>query len=289
MWPDCLVSLGVSEHAGVSCTGPVSVAGGGCHVLHHHHSHVAAARLAGGVQGEMQEALKAIDMGVAAASTEFKAAAKAGKKVVTMSVTVLSNGGGDAAQKGTARSLSGKSSSSKAIGSSAVAGAKEEVAKGSSGSDVVAGNLLLAKSPLMQRLAQRALENEQAALAEGRMTNRNGLKYGFVPNAIVEEEAHASGNVVQEDDPKVKVELTGSDVAEEESQFSEVAGAFVAAAQQQKAEIGKRAFRTHQNVRKLALLLGEPSESEASTLFSSVVSLADSFDGAFAKIAGSSR
>ncbi len=242
-----------------------------------------------GVQGEMQEALKTIDMGVAAASTEFKAAAKAGKDVVTMSLTVISNGGGDATQKAPARSLSGRTISSKSLGSNGTHGPKAETDKASNGGDVVRGNLLLAKSPLMQRLAQRALENEQAALAEGRMTNRNGLKYGFIPNVIVEEEANASGSGVQEDDPKVKVELTGSDVAEEESRFSEVAGAFVAAAQQQKAEIGKRAFRTHQNVRKLALLLGEPSESEASTLFSSVVSLADSFDGAFAKIAGTAR
>ena len=244
--------------------------------------------MSGGVQGEMQEALKAIDMGVAAASTEFKAAAKAGKDVVTMSLTVISNGGGDATQKSPARSLSERTISSKTLGSTGTHGPKAETVKASNGGDVVGGNLLLAKSPLMQRLAQRALENEQAALAEGRMTNRNGLKYGFVPNVIVEEEANASAGV-QEDDPKVKVELTGSDVAEEESRFSEVAGAFVAAAQQQKAEIGKRAFRTHQNVRKLALLLGEPSESEASTLFSSVVSLADSFDGAFAKIAGTAR
>ena len=233
----------------------------------------------------MQEALKAIDMGVAAASTEHKAAAKAGKSVVTMSVTVLSNGGG-AAIAAPARSLSNKHGSSKVLGAAA-AGTKGEV-QGSSSPTVASGNLLLAKSPLMQRLAQRAIENEQAALAEGRMTNRNGIVYGFVPNAVVEDDAAATASAAQ-DDPKVQVELTSNDVAEEESQFSDVVGAFVAAAQHQKAEIGKRAFRTHQNVRKLALLLGEPSESEASVLFSSVVSLADSFDSAFAKIASSTR
>lgn len=232
----------------------------------------------------MQEALKAIDMGVAAASTEHKAAAKAGKSVVTMSVMVLSNGGGGATAA-PARSLSHKRSSSKVLGAAA-AGVKGEV-HGSS-SPTTSGNLLLAKSPLMQRLAQRAIENEQAALAEGRMTNRNGIVYGFVPNAVIEDDAAATATAAQ-DDPKVQVELTGNDVAEEESQFSDVVGAFVAAAQHQKAEIGKRADRTHQNVRKLALLLGEPSESEASVLFSSVVSLADSFDGAFAKIASSTR
>ena len=245
-------------------------------------------KMVGGAQGEMQEALKAIDMGVAAATTESKAAAKAGKAVVTMALTVISNGGGagDATQKPPARTLSGSRASSKAFGSGTAPGAKGASPKGDSGPAVVGGNLLVAKSPLMQRLAQRALENEQAALAEGRMTNRNGLAYGFVPNVVIEEEERALASSMQEDAPKVKVELTGSDVAEEESQFSTVVGAFVAAAQQQKAEIGKRAFQTHQNVRKLALLLGEPSESEASTLFSSVVSLADSFDGAFAKIAG---
>lgn len=237
------------------------------------------------LQGEMQEALKVIDMGVAAASTEHKAAAKAGKSVVTMSVTVLSNGG-NGAIAAPARSLSQKRSSNKGLGA-AIAGTKGEV-HGSSIPTVASGNLLLAKSPLMQRLAQRAIENEQAALAEGRMTNRNGIAYGFVPNTMVEDDAAAAA-FAAEDDPKVQIELTGNDVAEEESQFSDVVGAFVAAAQHQKAEIGKRAFRTHQNVRKLALLLGEPSESEASVLFSSVVSLADSFDGAFAKIAASTR
>lgn len=235
----------------------------------------------------MQEALKAIDMGVAAAGTEHKAAAKAGKSVVTMTMTVLSNGGGAGATAGPARTLSNKRASSKSLGA-AVAGTKGEAPNGGSNPSVVSGNLLLAKSPLMQRLAQRAIENEQAALAEGRMTNRNGIVYGFVPNAVVEEEAAASADGLQ-DDPKVQIELAGNDVAEEESLFSAVVGAFVAAAQHQKAEIGKRAFRTHQNVRKLALLLGEPLESEASVLFSSVVSLADSFDGAFAKIASSAR
>lgn len=235
------------------------------------------------LQGEMQEALKAIDMGVAAASTEHQAAAKAGKAVVTMSVTVLSNGGVAAP----ARTLSNKRASSKSLGAAA-AGPKGETPNSGSTPTIVSGNLLLAKSPLMQRLAQRAIENEQAALAEGRMTNRNGIVYGFVPNAVVEEEAAASASGAQ-DDPKVQVELTGNDVAEEESQFSDVVGAFVSAAQHQKDEIGKRAFRTHQNVRSLALLLGEPLETEASVLFSSVVSLADSFDGAFAKIASTSR
>lgn len=232
----------------------------------------------------MQEALKAIDMGVAAAGSEHKAAAKAGKSVVTMSMTVLSNGGGAVAAP--VRSLSHNRSSSKTLGAAAAV-AKGEV-HGSSTPTVASGNLLLAKSPLMQRLAQRAIENEQAALAEGRMTNRNGIVYGFVPNAVVEDDAAASVTTGQ-DDPKVQVELTGNDVAEEESQFSDVVGAFVAAAQQQKDEIGKHAFRTHQNVQKLALLLGEPLDSEASVLFSSVVSLADSFDGAFAKIASSTR
>ena len=242
------------------------------------------------VQGEMQEALKAIDMGVAAASTEHKAASKAGKSVVALSLTVLSNGGGGGTDpKAPARTLSNKRSSNKTLGPAAAAAVKEEAAKAAGSQTVVSGNLLLAKSPLMQRLAQRAIENEQAALAEGRMTNRNGIAYGFVPNVdIVEEDAVALANGLQ-DDPRVQVELTGNDVAEEESQFTDVVGAFVAAAQQQKAEIGKRAFWTHQNVRKLALLLGEPLESEASVLFSSVVSLADSFDGAFAKIAGSTR
>ena len=235
----------------------------------------------------MQEALKAIDMGVAAASTEHKAAAKAGKSVVAMSLTVLSNGGGSCALKAPARSLSDKQNSSKSLGGAA-GSTKGEAPLPVNGPAVVGGNLLLAKSPLMQRLAQRALENEQAALAEGRMTNRNGSLYGFVPNVVVEDDAAASISSGQ-DDPKVQIELAGNDVAEEESQFSEVVGAFVAAAQQQKAEIGKRAFRTHQNVRKLALLLGEPVDSEASVLFSSVVSLADNFDGAFARIAASSR
>ena len=236
------------------------------------------------LQGEMQEALKAIDMGVAAASSEHKAAAKAGKAVVTMSVTVLSNGGGAVAAP--ARTLSSKRSSSKSLGAAA-GGVKGEAPNSGSAPTTVSGNLLLAKSPLMQRLAQRAIENEQAALAEGRMTNRAGIAYGFVPNAVVEEAAAAARDT--QDDPKVQVELTGNDVAEEESQFSDVVGAFVAAAQHQKAEIGKRAVRTHQNVRTLALLLGEPVESEASVLFSSVVSLADSFDSAFAKIASVSR
>ena len=238
-----------------------------------------------GLQGEMQEALKAIDMGVAAASSEHEAAAQAGKSVVTVSMMVLSNGNGGAIAV-PARSLSHKRSSSKVV-STAAAGTKGEV-NGSSSPSVASGNLLLSKSPLMQRLAQRAIENEQAALAEGRMTNRNGIVYGFVPNAIVDDDGAVTATAGQ-DDPKVQVELTGNDVAEEESQFSDVVGAFVAAAQHKKAEIGKRAFRTHQNVRKLALLLGEPLESEASVLFSSVVSLADSFDGAFAKIASSSR
>ena len=234
----------------------------------------------------MQEALKAIDTGVAAASAEFKAAAKAGQAAVTMSLTVISNGGSDAVQKPLARSLSASRASNKALGSKTSAGAKGEAPKGAnSGPAVVSGNLLLAKSPLMQRLAQRAIENEQAALAEGRMTNRNGLAYGFVPNVVVEEDANASSSGVADDAPKVKVELTGSDEAEEESKFSAVVGAFVVAAQQQKAEIGRRASRTHQNVRSLALLLGEPSEIEASTLFNSVVSFADSFDSAFAKVA----
>lgn len=237
------------------------------------------------LQGEMQEALKAIDMGVAAAGSEHKAAAKAGKAMITMSMTVLSNGGG--AVTAPVRSLSHNRSSSKTLGAAAAAATKGEL-HGSSSPTVASGNLLLAKSPLMQRLAQRAIENEQAALAEGRMTNRNGIAYGFVPNTVVEDDAAASVTTGQ-DDPKVQVELTGNDVAEEESQFSDVVGAFVAAAQQQKDEIGKRASRTHQNVQKLALLLGEPLETEASVLFSSVVSLADSFDGAFAKIASSTR
>lgn len=252
------------------------------------HSKYLAARLV--FQGEMQEALKAIDMGVAAASTEFKAAAKAGKAVVTMSLTVTSNdgGGGDPSHQTASRTLSDRRSSSKALGSTTAA-PHADAPKPGAGPAVVGGNLLLAKSPLMQKLAQMAIENERDALAEGRMTNRNGIVYGFVPNAVLEEEANASASGIQEDDPKVRVELTGNDVADEESQFSAVVGAFVAAAQQQKAEIGKRAFRTHQHVRKLALLLGEPSESEAATLFSSVVSLADTFDGAFAKVAGCAR
>ena len=253
------------------------------------HSKYEPARLV--LQGEMQEALKAIDMGVAAASTEFKAAAKAGKAVVTMSLTVTSNdgGGGDPSHQTASRTLSDRRSSSKALGSTTATPHAADAPKPGAGPAVDGGNLLLAKSPLMQKLAQMAIENERDALAEGRMTNRNGIVYGFVPNAVLEEEANASASGMQEDDPKVRVELTGNDVADEESQFSAVVGAFVAAAQQQKAEIGKRAFRTHQHVRKLALLLGEPSESEAATLFSSVVSLADSFDGAFAKVAGCAR
>ena len=231
----------------------------------------------------MQEALKAVDLGVAAAGTELKAATKAGQSVVKLELILT--GSGTADPKPVLRSLA-SSHSRKGVKpllstSTKAAQADQEVTP-----SAVGGNLLLAKSPLMQKLAQRAIENEQAALAEGRLTNRNGIAYGFVPNAYVEAEDGVDANGAQEPAaPQVQLKVTCSDVADEEHAFSKVVGNFVANAQQQKAEITKRAYQTQQSVKGLALLLGEPPDSEASALLGSILTLADSFDVAFAKIA----
>lgn len=238
------------------------------------------------LQGEMQEALKAVDLGVAAAGAELKAAAKAGRHVVRMELTLTGNGAAPAEAKPGLRSLN-PSNSRKGAGASVGNGDK---ADGHSQGSTVSGNLLLAKNPVMQKLAQKAIENEQAARAEGRMTNRNGIAYGFVPNVVVEEDSLSDPGEVQEAaGPQVQVQFTVSEVADDENEFSKVVGAFVANAEQQKAEISKRAYRTEQSVKSLALLLGEPPASEASVLLGSIIGLADSFDTAFAKIAGCAK
>lgn len=235
----------------------------------------------------MQEALKAVDLGVAAAGTELKAATKAGQSVVKLELILT--GSGTAESKPGLRSLvsshSRKGMKPPPSTSTKTAPADQEIAP-----SVVGGNLLLAKSPLMQRLAQRAIENEQAALAEGRLTNRNGIAYGFVPNAYIEAEDGVNATGAQESAaPQVQLKVTCSDVADEEHAFSKVVGSFVANAQQQKAEITKRAYRTQQSVQGLASLLGEPPDSEASALLGSILALADNFDVAFAKIAGCAK
>ena len=233
----------------------------------------------------MQEALKAVDLGVAAAGTEHKATAKAGRHVVKMELTLTGNGNAPAEAHHGLRSLN-SSHSRKGMGANL--GAPPQAAGGQTS---VSGNLLLAKNPVMQKLAQKAIENEQAALAEGRMTNRNGIAFGYVPNAVTEEEESIEGlgGVQEAAGPQVQVQLTASDVADDENEFSKLVGAFVANAQQQKAEISKRAYRTQQSVKSLALLLGEPPDSDASVLLGSVIAIADSFDTAFAKIAGCAK
>ena len=237
----------------------------------------------------MQEALKAVDLGVAAAGTELKAAAKAGRHVVKMELTLAGTGTASAEAKPGLRSLA-SNHSRKGMGANLGSSANAAAANQAPAPTSVSGNLLLAKNPVMQKLAQKAIENEQAALAEGRMTNRNGIAYGFVPNVVVEEDASLSVDGVQESaGPQVQVQLTASDVADDENEFSKVVGAFVANAQQQKAEISKRAYRTQQSVKSLALLLGEAPDSEASVLLGSIIAIADSFDAAFAKIAGCAK
>lgn len=233
----------------------------------------------------MQEALKAVDLGVAAAGTEHKAAAKAGRHVVKLELTLTGSGNAPAEAHPGLRSLN-SSHSRKGMGANL--GAPHQAAGGQAS---VSGNLLLAKNPVMQKLAQKAIENEQAALAEGRMTNRNGIAFGYVPNAVTEEEDSAEGvsGAQEAAGPQVQVQLTASDVADDENEFSKVVGAFVANAQQQKAEISKRAYRTQQSVKSLALLLGEPPDSDASVLLGSVIAIADSFDTAFATIAGCAK
>lgn len=235
----------------------------------------------------MQEALKAVDLGVAAAGTEHKAAAKAGKHIVRIELTLTGNGTAPDEAKAGLRSLT-SSHSRKGMGANL--GSTSNAAGSNQGSTSVSGNLLLAKNPVMQKLAQKAIENEQAAVAEGRMTNRNGIAYGFVPNVVMEDDDLADANGVQEAaGPQVQVQFTISEVADDENEFSKVVGAFVANAQLQKAEISKRAYRTQQSVKSLALLLGEPPDSEASVLLGSIIGLADGFDTAFAKIAGCAK